>query len=792
MRTNLSLRTCGNEFKVCIEESISQNIPHSILLLNHVHHLFAKIPYCNRLNVVIGPNGTGKSTILCAICLGLGGQPTLLGRADDARTFIMHEKDKAFIEVELAPKHPSDRPDIIRRIIERNKGSERGRGLGASTFYINGTKSNLKAVRELVETYHIAVDNLCTFLPQDRVGSFSGFTPIDLLVETEKSIGMETMFKPHQQLQELEIEVNNELINKKSIEEELEKMLAENKRLEQEKKLMEERKEAEQKLKLLKQKQVWLQFDEARALAVRKKEDRDNCKKQLQEARQILRPLEEKAEQLKTEVQRIKSRTKILEDSSKAATKAYDKAMSKADILQDKIDEEVSNLNSIDSDQRRRQRDVDKQTEKVQQQEECLRRDFPPMDDVEALFKGGQTILREAKKRHDHIKRQNYEITSACRDLQEGIQADNKKLDKMKDEKKRRLERLFSNQPKLGDAFQWVDQNRKMFRRPIWGPIAGEISMKSSSSAAYLEQHVANSTLKSFVVECKEDYNLLYRELRTKRGIPVNINIVNNGILNPIQRTYSDEKMRILKNEHGVIDYLDESFDAPDAVLQALITSSSIHCVLVGTDKTQESLDKRGLLEYLVQREDGKSGKMNACIFSRSASKAYKYTSMVSRYSGKSAIRVDEINVARMLAPGTNPEVKERLEQELQSKRKRLEETLAKKNEADEAFSKAVKEAQEASAKLKECRDIRDSIIAQRNRIAQSKRKLRDLQALASKDFDEEKKVVVNRLKKLVDLNMTELENVARSQEDILNAIRSLAGIKMTEDGIAASAQRTM
>ncbi|KAL7447892.1 hypothetical protein ACHAWC_000188, partial [Mediolabrus comicus] len=38
-----------------------------------------------RLNVVVGPNGTGKSTILCAICLGLGGQPPLLGRADDAR-----------------------------------------------------------------------------------------------------------------------------------------------------------------------------------------------------------------------------------------------------------------------------------------------------------------------------------------------------------------------------------------------------------------------------------------------------------------------------------------------------------------------------------------------------------------------------------------------------------------------------------------------------------------------------------------------------------------------------------
>jgi len=29
----------------------------------------------------MGPNGTGKSTIVCAICLGLAGKPKILGRA---------------------------------------------------------------------------------------------------------------------------------------------------------------------------------------------------------------------------------------------------------------------------------------------------------------------------------------------------------------------------------------------------------------------------------------------------------------------------------------------------------------------------------------------------------------------------------------------------------------------------------------------------------------------------------------------------------------------------------------
>lgn len=30
------------------------------------------------MNMVIGPNGTGKSTVVCALALGLGGKPEVL------------------------------------------------------------------------------------------------------------------------------------------------------------------------------------------------------------------------------------------------------------------------------------------------------------------------------------------------------------------------------------------------------------------------------------------------------------------------------------------------------------------------------------------------------------------------------------------------------------------------------------------------------------------------------------------------------------------------------------------
>ena len=39
-----------------------------------------------KLNVIAGANGSGKSSIMCGICLGLAGHPKLLGRAKEVST----------------------------------------------------------------------------------------------------------------------------------------------------------------------------------------------------------------------------------------------------------------------------------------------------------------------------------------------------------------------------------------------------------------------------------------------------------------------------------------------------------------------------------------------------------------------------------------------------------------------------------------------------------------------------------------------------------------------------------
>lgn len=70
--------------------------------------------------MVIGPNGTGKSTIVCAIALGLGGSPDVLGRAKTLDEFVKHGEEDSLIEIELK----SENKCVIRRAFGRNKTSK--------------------------------------------------------------------------------------------------------------------------------------------------------------------------------------------------------------------------------------------------------------------------------------------------------------------------------------------------------------------------------------------------------------------------------------------------------------------------------------------------------------------------------------------------------------------------------------------------------------------------------------------------------------------------------------------
>ena len=776
----------------CILNPPLSRLPHTQCLSfvphTHVQSLFL----FSRLNVVVGPNGTGKSTILCAICLGLGGQPPLLGRADDARLFIKHEKDEAIVEIELAPNEnsPSGKREpihVIKRVIDRDKGSEHGRGAGASTYYINGHKSNLKAVKEIVtERYKINIDNLCTFLPQDKVGSFSGFDKQALLMETEKSLS-NSLYTTHMDLIELEKALMSSGTDVASLEAALSNLKKENERLEREKELMEARQSYLDKIDLLKKKRAWLVFDQKREEAKLAKEKREELKKLKKEAEKEIRPLAERHATVESDLSHIQGRYKASETKIKKDKQSYDECFVKCDRYMDEVEQEMNDYRTIDASQRRAEKNLEKERLRLEQLEGEAQ-DFPPIAEIEKTMKDTQAEMVKIKNSMNNEKSKAGRLSDQMEEARQKKDEASSRLDRLKDDKKLRLESFCNKFANVGQAYKFIDENRKIFRKKVWGPVAAEVQPENQLAASYLEQHVANTTWKAFVVECKEDYDLLYREVREKRGIAINIIIVNSngGRYEVRERMYSDERMDILKREHGFLSYLDETFTAPDIVMQALVNKHNVDKVLVGGEGVHNSLERKDLIEFLSTKESSSdTRKQSSCFFYTYKNASFKYTSQVSRYSGEIGTVPDEVLPARILKPGSDPRLRDQLAETVRD----AEELIASLHPEVAAHKARYEEmnaqGQLVSQRFKDAKRTKQDFGQFRDRLRNQRDKYQEAQEAAAKDNEKEKAKKIAKIKKLVESNISSSENAGELHNQIMKVTHTLTGLKMREDAMS-------
>ncbi|KAF1916999.1 hypothetical protein BDU57DRAFT_475905 [Ampelomyces quisqualis] len=169
-----------------------------VKLTNFVTYTAAEFHLGPSLNMIIGPNGTGKSTLVCAICLGLGWSSEHLGRAKEIGLFVKNGSDEAEIEIELAAAPGMTTNPVVRRLIRKSDGK--------TIFWINNKQSSKAAVLALCKQFSIQIDNLCQFLPQDRVVEFAKMSDVDRLRETQRAAAPRQMVEWHDQLKALRTE----------------------------------------------------------------------------------------------------------------------------------------------------------------------------------------------------------------------------------------------------------------------------------------------------------------------------------------------------------------------------------------------------------------------------------------------------------------------------------------------------------------------------------------------------------------------------------------------------------
>jgi chromosome segregation ATPase len=208
------------------------------------------------LNMVIGPNGTGKSSLVCAICLGLGYSSNVLGRASAFGEFVKHGKDEAEIEVELQRKPEHAENYVVGLCIRREDNSRK--------FTINRQRVSHRDIQKLMRSLRIQIDNLCQFLPQDKVAEFAALTPVELLDKTLHAAAPEEMIEWRAELRDyFKLQKETEHSGEKILEE-LRKMEARQLVLQADVEKLRERKDIQQEIENLNELQIIVRYYDAR------------------------------------------------------------------------------------------------------------------------------------------------------------------------------------------------------------------------------------------------------------------------------------------------------------------------------------------------------------------------------------------------------------------------------------------------------------------------------------------------------------------------------------------------
>lgn len=195
---------------------------------------------------------------------------------------MKHGCKEAVIEIELARGPPFDTNPIIRRTIKHDGNK--------STFTINGRDANKNQVLKLAKTFSIQVDNLCQFLPQDKVSEFAALSPVELLYSTQRAAAGEQMIEWHDALKKVRAEQKKLLLDNKGDRDNLTNLENRQELQRADVERMRERAQVKRRIEMLEFARPLVRYNDHRAVFAEIKEHRAQLERELQGLKNELAP----------------------------------------------------------------------------------------------------------------------------------------------------------------------------------------------------------------------------------------------------------------------------------------------------------------------------------------------------------------------------------------------------------------------------------------------------------------------------------------------------------------------
>ncbi|KAL1844122.1 hypothetical protein VTJ49DRAFT_4974 [Mycothermus thermophilus] len=518
------------------ENAIAENgIIESVTCINFMCHIRLHCELGPLLNFIVGENGSGKSAILTAITLCLGGKASSTNRGGSLKSFVKEGCERAILTVKIKNKgQDAYKHDIFGDsvIVERSFTKS-----GASGFKVKSAQGEVistkkQEVDELVEYYALQVDNPLNILSQDNARQF-----LNASTKTQKykffieGVQLQQLDNDYrliaENLEQMVAKVPDQEEHVKYTRAQLEKAQRRAKELEGAQTLRE--KGGTLRLQIL-WKQVEMEEDEVRA----RKEKLQMVETALVEAQQNLEEqnrqlgaLDEKIEQAQEALERIQEDQKGLGKELDKANEVYAKRFEEQEEL---LRQERSAHEAL-RDQEKARKDF---KERIAKEEERLAATTGPehaealrkLDEAKGSVKSLENAIQENKAREPELKANEEMAQKALAEIDVTLNAKRQEMNNVENVI-RDLERSQGDvwsayEKNLSKLVDMIAVESRFESKPI-GPLGRHVRLLKPEWSGILEQTFGRN-LNAFIVTSKRDEKLLY-------GMMQQLNIRNSPVI---------------------------------------------------------------------------------------------------------------------------------------------------------------------------------------------------------------------------------------------------------------------
>jgi chromosome segregation ATPase len=719
----------------------------------------------------LAPAGTGKSSIVCAMCVGLGGPIKVTERGDKISGCVHdnanengNKPNEGMVETELFEGSGHSKNLVVR--VEFNRQDK-------EVWYMDGHPTSKKKVREKMSELNIQVDNPLQFLPQDKVGQFSNMSPVELLKETERAIGPATMSK-HEELikQDKTLKEQKHLlaVEQKSLEE-LEKQ---NEVLYADVERWNKYQANIQQLAQVEGKKAWLTFDEQH-VEYRRVCDEKGEKKQLKKAAEAeKKEMMEKVAPLRNLVKKAKDVVKNHLAEVQMHEKAVTDAIEQVEQLEQAADAAKYGMSQVDKKLAKivKARDTcQAQLDQTQAEVEVEQRKItasygPTTEQAKAdAANAVATATAEFHARSDDLLN-GYDLSHERQRVREA----ERKLADLGDPVGLKMNLVGKMNPAAAKLARWCSLQDDLGEDRAIGPMLMYLDLPNKDHQKLAEQAFNMRNLSSFLARADDARDKLNLQCKNER---LHINIYRNK-----GTTFRPRANRVSSAElakFGITAWLDEALvirdDLRGEILGFLSQQMSVDNYLLGTAKTAKDID--ALQQYLASK---------GCDSVKVLTPDRTYSFGRSRYGNKNVTASSSVpqQPRGLFSVAVNEQEKKQFTAELRTAEAALKEREAARQVVAEEVEKRKSKMDAAMAKKAELNSVFLRLRAMQTRMGTLQKKTETEQAAIDNFNGDEQKAQFRQ--RLLEAHKGALKLVARMADGstkVSAAMTRMAGARL-------------